>query len=612
MPYTEVPFTAKYSEVFFNSLVDVEQSKGAERSYDQRFLNTFLCNISDDTIINFSEEKRINLMSQIKFQFAHEEHQAVGIHKAGDPAVIITTTAEYYDAVIAAALKQKVVLTHGDVIAIFAFTFFQQKTFMRWLAGLSNPVRLNPHSTLEVSVKKIGDNLKVAYDEREKHVGDFTETSGLIAKKAETVFKAKVQGTLKLFNNTYTYTPETNPTDKKANKSISIATLLWKKLQYAATAYLNQARLDNLDDFFTLTPFLTIPEFRKSYNEKLAQKTVDCQDWAYHFISACFGSNPAELKKILADVPSARENINHSQPLPSAHADTNGIVIGESSTTGIASFTAPQQPSPSHSLNTVRSDSPLSLSVASTQPGRRSERRLPHDRKPLSSVQPINSADAMLSTFPPPPPPMSLAQQYELKRQRLEISCTKKTYESQQLASLITLKNELDKLNENEKAKHLVMLNNILDCTDMAVNDPGNETNLNECKLLIGPLRRESLTHLALALGLVVLGALITTACVAIAVASFGGTTLLSSWGITVATTALTKGLSIAGSVLGLGMMGGGLYWSTHQPFKKIIAAADTISNKAVSFWKQDKNHEAYRPAVVLPVSPSRSRSGRP
>jgi hypothetical protein len=310
------------------------------------------------------------------------------------------------------------------------------------------------------------------------------------------------------------------------NIILSISQNLWKKeLEKAGIEYLNQCgEILTEENIIVMVPFLNSTEFLNKFSSKYANQIASVQHQIQHYINLCFEKNQDEHRKIL----------NTLTVLP-------------------ARIILPVTPAPTVVITANKSKTGARLTE---------EKTVPNVQRIFATTE--EEYEATYSDF--------------LRYVEVE------QYEVSQAANLKNLARAIANLSEKQRKSQLPLLIDLMKSTIIAIKQPENTNNLTHCLTLIEPLKRKVSCNLALTFAAVIIGALIVAASVAVAIASFGGATILSSIGIAVGTSLLAKAVSITAGAIGLTMIVSSVGLFARQKFKPIINYVEDIQENAVKY----------------------------
>jgi hypothetical protein len=604
--YVEVPFPLDFvRRAMIDTQPTIDLDPALPLAYDQDLINALLPVTTRD--------HGLDLMGRVVFGF--NDNKKI----SGD----YNTPADLYKIVVATAKKKGLVLTEDEVTAVYAFVYSTQSMYSYWFQLLNQPISSNSQALLQVDLKRVNNELVVSYQEREKQIKDYSEKATL-SSTLNTLVKAKLSGVIKLLgvinesNNQQYYTFVPDAKDKET-RLLSIIPALWDThLLPAARHQVKQEGVLGPQDLYALIPFLLNPGFRSEFNTRLGQQQPEVRQLAAAYINLCFAQHP-ELNRIVSAIHAAQiisaPVIKVVKPVD-ANGEGAAPPLSPSSTSSTSASVSPLPPGANaNHVNEGVASATHSRSGSTSGTGYSSLSRTGSRRASVSTSQPSLQQHEQQPQPQPRfhPTPLTPDQEFQQEFDKLKNLNTQMSYEAMQKQSVEKLCYEIGKLTGPEVDKHKPMLTQLIRHSRLLIETPMDDANLSACVNLIQPLRNASLLHLTLAFVAMITGAALIAVCTAVAVASFGATTLLSSWGITVGTTMLTKGLAIAGAAVGLSLLTGGLYFSTHQPLKQIIYAANSITNNATKFWRSPKGEGAKQLADnPLPPSPRLSRHQQP
>jgi hypothetical protein len=511
------------------------------------------------------------------------------------------TTNDVYNAIVATAKNNNLTLTVNEVMTIAVFAAITRQTYAYWFHALKQTIAPHAQNLFQIEISRNKNSQITAnYVEKDKQVGEYTGSTS-IRGELETLAKIKGSGILKATaENAYTVEPSL--------ETFQIETTVWaKRLLLHAFAYLRDLTEDfNAYDLFLLTPFLTDPKFRSTFAIRLNEQKnlVASKELVADFVKLCFEGNIKTTEDTLkalglprtalegpssATTISRSTSLNHLPDISLSRASTSANAHGregEGSQTTIYpqpfsngnSNGGPSAPSPSASslvqsgVNTYPFNQPLTPEQQRTQQQQALNQQ--HFQQMHQSHQPPPRTQVQT-------PALTTAQRYAHEKQAMEGLENKLGYGTSQYTQIKAINAALNDLNSHQVAAHQAMLIDVMAASRRAVADPYDQTNLNNLNTLIKPLHHKNLVRLAGAVSLLVIGVLLAVVSTAAAVASFGGTHLLSAWGIAVAHTTLTKALTLAGSVVGTSLFVGGLVLFSRNPINKIHGAADAIAIEA-------------------------------
>ena len=581
MAYTDVAFPAKFTNEGMKAIFPHDLS-----------LKTTPMIYNDDLATPFFENQAdfIATLQTIKFKLGKAEAQsfAMGAKNSG----------EIYNAIMAAAANNKLTISYNEIMAIAVFAATTKQAYAIWFHQLDQTLLPQPQSSFEVQISRDKKYvLQANYVEKDKQMGEY-RGSTKIRGELTTLVKVKGAGAVTATSvSTYTVEPRL--------ESFEVETTVWmNRLLPSAFTYLR--RLSATDDFnekdlFLLTPFLSDPKFRESFGLKLksAKDATASRELVADFVKLCFEGTKRELDIILKSLELPRTALEAASVTSTSMSRTAStshlpVEISQSLSTASTSSAVPRREGErqlssavplqiSHGGPSAPSPSATSLLQPSTntypfdQPQTAEQLRTQQQ----AQEQQLQFQQQHRAMRPPQPPLLSPAQKYAREFEMLVNLESKVSYETTLDKHIKSIVEAIKNLTANEVTENQAMLTEVMASSRKAVLDPHDQPNLNNLNALIKPLQRKNLARLAAAVSLLVIGVGLAVVATAVAVASFGGTHLLSAWGIAVAHNTLTKALALAGSVVGSGLTVGGLALFSSHPLKKILSSADAIALQA-------------------------------
>ncbi len=138
-------------------------------------------------------------------------------------------------------------------------------------------------------------------------------------------------------------------------------------------------------------------------------------------------------------------------------------------------------------------------------------------------------------------------------------------------ANVLTHVIELPDYLKNDKGAELA---EIVQRTTLSIRDPLNDENASRYGELMKKMKKPTWGKKIAAAMLLVTGLTIITASVMMAIATFGGSSVLSAIGISMATTVIAKALTITTGVAGVALATSGAWYGNRHPFKKLFKAS--------------------------------------
>jgi hypothetical protein len=154
-------------------------------------------------------------------------------------------------------------------------------------------------------------------------------------------------------------------------------------------------------------------------------------------------------------------------------------------------------------------------------------------------------------------------------------------------ALLLTRVNELPVYIQKEENATLA---EVVKRTTQSIRKPHDVSNINHYGIMMEKMRKVSWGKKIAAAMMVVLGLTVITVSVLTAVASFGGSSVLSAVGIAVATNIIAQSLSILCGTAGVALATGGTILGRYHPFKKLYKATFPFWNPP--FYSKETGQE--------------------
>jgi hypothetical protein len=495
--------------------------------------------------------------------------------KAVDPVVIFAK-------VEAAAKRNGIELSPEEIQAIFAFCSSvagetQQggmfKVLDNMLAHLLNLIgcsmeETQQHHELHVEKPLKSNQIKVVNNLSAHGIAGFQNSKGILDKTPKALITKKSSFIITPINidNSLFYNLQPLETDTDCMIDVNV----WKKcLVPAALTY-----LDNLEKLsaenLLLTPFLTDMTFRNLFFEKFAKQSKSLQKLALDYIEACFIHDPLtkngilarpEMQLLMLERTMLAENENQKAR---AAAEEKTVEQSPSSLSRSISLTKPVSMS-----NLNEAELETKLSVAETEVS----------RAPSSTV--ILSNEVSLSLPPQPERVLGIEEilmnAFQAAKDRLTLIIANENYNLQNRLTAQSILDDIINIPQRVENNNLVLLTSVLERTATAVTNPEDAYNLKKFQELLRPVKIRNWLKLAAGMASMLLGAALVVVAVAVAVASFGATSLLSSWGLAIGSSILVKALSIAVGAGGASILTGGLLLANDRPMAKLLAHSSCL-----------------------------------
>jgi hypothetical protein len=494
-------------------------------------------------------------INRIFLKFGNEDKKGQIFGEADDSPDVI------FKLVQAATARYNMQLTMEQIKVIYALHCsiggeIQQGGIFRTLDVLCNhlfatidiPVFEDEKSNkMRVQIDKQDEHLLATYQVKINKVAKYTPPSHLFFPN-KTLLKKNISfviTTLSSENNLYFNLVS----QEKLNDCMIDKDLLEIGMVPAALTMLEKIKEFKAEDFI-LVPLLINEKFRNEFCKKLRSQKVEIKKLAIEFIEACF-SNDLDMKNVLMakreiqqaviDKGRREEVVKAPPPVVSAPAEIKIEAVTQNQVAPVIEVTAEEKVTP--------------------------------------TAPPKNIQDVLSGEFTSAVAELTL------------ISQTHTIPQDQRDAAQAVIA-AIKALSPKEKAKNSILLTDILQRTAGAITDPADTKNLQQYRALMLPVRNKNWCQLASGMGLVLLGVAVAAISIAVALASFGATSVFSSWGIALGTSVMTQAISITGAALGLSAIPGGAIVAHHRPLKKVITAASF-------FWQPEKGiklHEAKAP----------------
>ena len=157
-------------------------------------------------------------------------------------------------------------------------------------------------------------------------------------------------------------------------------------------------------------------------------------------------------------------------------------------------------------------------------------------------------------------------------------------------------------LSERQRKKNLPLLTKVMEGASNVITLPSEES-IAQYRALMAPIINNKWRKIAIAMAAVIIGAAVIAVSTALAVASFGATSVLSAIGIYIGASVLIKASTIASGAIGLVLLAGGLALAHDRALKNVTSAS-------TPFWQQPSPRKVpeVKPgnmAQVAPFAPS-------
>jgi hypothetical protein len=459
----------------------------------------------------------------------------------GDDALVANEYEDIYSLMqIDAKLYGLGDLSREDIRALIALNCSVDKTFLQGgifqIASLFFKEFLN-HLGLTYSQRNVDELLQVSLDQNNNLlITKSTAAAELFDYKAEdgrTLIKQDNAFSLVSSDGVYTLAPHQDNNVEFDAEFYQEYVMPRASKKLAAATKLEALHL------FMFVPFLADENFRKQFDKKLQSQSDEFKETARYYIGLCF-ANDVEL----------RNNITEALKLAEFPVET----------------VSPEQ---------------------SDKPAEQTEDVVEETHSTEPTQLQVEVGDLVKLT---------VDDLYKNAQDELISVVSNTSYPEAQRDNGGQILAAIANLSDAEKKKNLLLLTKVMNGAANVIKSP-TEENINAYQALMVPVINNKWRKLAIGMAAIVLSAAIITISTAIAVASFGATSLLSAWGIYVGTSLLVKAISITAGAVGLGMIAGGMILANDRSLKKVTAATSM-------FWQPAK--------VEGPAKPNPEISSRP